>query len=147
MFDLKELYRQVLMDHFRNPRHKGLVNNKSYANVFLTNPGCGDEITMQLKIESGKIIDIKHDGKGCSVCCASASICCERLINIDISEANRVINEFYKMIKGIQFDQSLINKDELSLSGVSQIPARINCASLAWKACEKVLSSKDNSNE
>ncbi len=144
MANINELYRQVIMDHYKNPRNKGLTNNPNYMNVFLSNPSCGDEITMQILLEDGTIKDIKHDGKGCSICCASSSMASEKLRNRKTEEAKAILTNFYELVKGEQYDENILDSDELSLGGVSNFPARIKCATLAWKAVEKALDDKEN---
>jgi len=71
---LENLYRQVIMDHYKNPYNKGLVQDPSYFTVHLHNPSCGDDMTVQLKETNGVITDIRHQGTGCSICCSSASV-------------------------------------------------------------------------
>jgi nitrogen fixation NifU-like protein len=139
MDNINELYRQVIMDHYKNPRNKGLLSDSRYLNIFMSNPSCGDELTMQILIQDGIIKDIHHNGIGCSICCASSSIVSEKLVNLEVSKALEVINNFYEMVKGNKYDEDLINTDELSLQGVSKFPARIKCATLSWKAIEKGL--------
>jgi nitrogen fixation NifU-like protein len=131
------------MDHYKNPRNKGLSSNSNYVNIFLSNPSCGDEITMQILFDGAKIKDIKHDGKGCSICCASSSMASEKLIGKDLNSIRKVLYNFFEMVKGGEFDESILDSDELSLAGVSNFPARIKCATLAWKAIEKAVSEKE----
>jgi len=137
--DLKNLYRQVIMDHYKSPRNKGLVNDKKYISVALDNPSCGDEIVIQLAVVDNKIKDIRHEGKGCSICCSSASVMSETLVNKDIEDAQVVLHEFYELIKGMPFNPQVIDGDILAYQGIKDYPARIKCASLAWKALEKGL--------
>src|SRR5690554_1857238 len=98
--DLKNLYRQVIMDHYKNPRNKGLVNDQSYLTVHLNNPSCGDEIVVQLRMINGIIEDLRHHGVGCSICCSAASVASETLKNKTTHEAFLILNEFYELIKG-----------------------------------------------
>lgn len=80
MENLENLYRQVIMDHYKNPRNKGLIeNDESYKTLHLNNPSCGDDINIQVKIENGHLCDIRHQGVGCSICCSSASVMSETL--------------------------------------------------------------------
>ena len=74
MSNLSNLYREIIMDHYKNPRNKGLINDKSYITCHIKNPSCGDEINIESKVENGIITDIRQDGVGCSICCANASI-------------------------------------------------------------------------
>ena len=79
MNKLEMLYRQVIMEHYKNPRNKGLLNDPNYRTLHLKNPSCGDDITIQSKINNNNIIDIRQDGTGCSICCSSASVMTETL--------------------------------------------------------------------
>ena len=141
--NLENLYRQVIMDHYKTPRNKGLVPNNQYLSVVLDNPSCGDEIVVQLLVEENKIKDVRHDGKGCSICCSSASVMSETLMNVEVENAKKILHEFYELIKGMPYNQDILNGDILAYQGIKDFPARIKCASLAWKALEKGLSEKD----
>ena len=135
--NLEHLYRQVIMDHYKHPKNKGLILDPSYMTVHLNNPSCGDELTVQIKTEGSIIKDIRHQGSGCSICCSSASVMSETLKNHTIDESLSIIKEFYEMIKGYPFNQDILKGDAIIYQGVSQFPARIKCATLAWKAFEK----------
>lgn len=147
--NLEELYRQVIMDHYKNPRNKGLVNEDGYHLVHLHNPSCGDDMRVVVKVENGIITDVRQDGKGCSICCSSASVMTESLKGKKVAEANEIIQDFYKMIQGLPISE---NQEELlgeaiAYKGVSQFPARIKCATLAWKACEQALKEVEEKDE
>ena len=138
--NLETLYRQVIMDHYKRPKNKGLVNDSSYITIHLNNPSCGDEMTVQLQVnEDNHITDIKHDGHGCSICCSSASVMSQTLKDHSADEAVQIINEFYELIKGYPFNKDVLKGDAIVYQGVSQFPARIKCATLAWKAVETGL--------
>lgn len=136
MNDLENLYKQVIFDHYKNPRNKGL---KGYDHVHLRNPSCGDDITVEIKVdENGIIQEINHEGSGCSICCSSASVLSETLKGKTVDEAEHLIKEFYDMMMGNDNpDEDL--EEALVYQGVSKFPARIKCATLSWKALEKLL--------
>ena len=115
--------------------------------MHLHNPSCGDDLSVQVKIENGTITDIRQDGTGCSICCSSASVMSSLLIGKTVSKANQIIEDFYQMIQGIEItlEQEEDLDEALAYKGVSQFPARIKCATLAWKACEQAL--KEGHNE
>ncbi|WP_276208435.1 Fe-S cluster assembly sulfur transfer protein SufU [Acholeplasma equirhinis] len=139
--DLKNLYREVIMDHYKNPQNKGLVNDASYLTVHLNNPTCGDDIVVQLKVEGDTIIDLKQQGVGCSICCSSASVASQTLMGLKVADALKVINEFFTLIKGEDYDADILEGDAIAYQTVHQFPARVKCATLAWKAYEKGLES------
>lgn len=136
MEDLESLYKQVIMEHYKYPKNKGLVEDESYKTVHLNNPSCGDDINVQIKIENNIVEDIKQDGHGCSICCSSASVMSEVLKGKTVEEAKRLIQEFLDLLKGEEIlDEELM--DALVYQGVSKFPARIKCAGLSWKAILK----------
>ncbi len=138
--NLENLYRQVIMDHYKNPRNKGLVDSSEYFTTRLNNPTCGDDLTIQAKIKDDKIIDIKHDGTGCSICCSSASVMSENLKNKTIVEANEISQNFYDMLTSSEsFDDEMDMGDAIAYIGVKNFPARIKCATLSYKAVEKLI--------
>lgn len=142
--NLEMLYRQVIMDHYKNPRNKGLLEDKgNYHEVHYDNPSCGDDLTIQVLFENGVISDIKQEGTGCSISMSSASVMTEALIGKTEEEATNIMNNFYKMIVQEAFDEDLDMGDAIAYQGVSKFPARIKCATLAWKAFEQALSEKE----
>ncbi len=136
MNNIENLYRQVIMDHYKNPRNKGL---KGYPHVHIKNPSCGDDITVEAKIENGIIVEINHQGTGCSICCSSASVLSEVLKGKTVVEANALIKKYLQMIKGEPITDEEELEEALVYEGVSKFPARIKCATVAWKALEKVI--------
>lgn len=136
---LKNLYRQVIMDHYKNPRNKGLIPSEAYYEIHLKNPTCGDDITVAVKVKDGKIEDIKHAGVGCSICCSSASVMSCTLKNKTIDEADLIIKNFYEIVKGNEYNESINMGDAVVYEGVSQFPVRIKCATIPWKALEQAL--------
>ena len=95
---ISDLYNQVINEHRKYPRNKGLV--PGYKTLHLKNPSCGDDVTVQVEIKDGKIVDVRHDGTGCVICCSSASVMSEVLIGKTVEEANEIIDDFYELIKG-----------------------------------------------
>ena len=98
--DLKVLYRQVIMDHYKNPKNKGLKKADPYHLVHLTNPSCGDDMSVEIIVENDQVVDVRQDGKGCSICLSSASVMSDLLIGKSVEEAKNIINNFYEMVKG-----------------------------------------------
>lgn len=136
-YNLEELYRAVIMDHYKNPHNKGLLGTDGYHKVHLNNPSCGDNMFVEIKIEDGIVKDIRHDGSGCSICCSSASVMSETLVGKTVEEALKITNEFYDMVKGTDVKDPDELGEAIAYMGVRQFPARIKCATLSWKAFEK----------
>ena len=140
--NLQNLYRQVIMDHYKNPRNKGLTEGEGYYNVHLKNPTCGDDVTVSVKAAEEIVEDIRHEGVGCAICCSSASVMSEVLVDKTFDEALNLANNFYEIVKGEDIDDDLDEEDmgdAIVYSGVSQFPARIKCATIAWKAFEQAV--------
>ena len=139
MINLEQLYRQVIMDNYKNPKNKGLILNPEYVNIHLKNPSCGDDMHVCCKVSIGLIEDVRHDGHGCSICCSSASVMSGLLKGRTVSEAQDIINDFYEMVKGNEIADEERMDEAIAYKSVSQFPARIKCATLAWKAMEEAL--------
>jgi len=131
---LDDLYREVIMDHYQRPRNQGELAES--VSVDLRNPSCGDEITLQLKLEDGVVTDVRFKGSGCSISMASASMMTEAVKGLAISEALELTKTFRNMMKGEEVDTESLGDIE-ALQGVSRFPARIKCATLGWQAFEK----------
>jgi len=134
--NLDQLYRRVIMDHYKNPRNKGQLKDGSLT-IDMNNPTCGDRIHLTLKVEDGQVMDAKFEGEGCSISMASASMMTQAIKGKDVETALKLSKTFSDMIQGKEFDESLDLGDIEALQGVSKFPARIKCATLAWKAMEK----------
>jgi len=135
---LETLYRQVIMDHYKRPRNKGVLQDGSLT-VDMNNPTCGDRIRLTMKIDGGKVDDVKFEGEGCSISIASASMMTEAIRGKDTESALRLAEMFSEMIQGKDVEQIEALGDAVALQGVAKFPARIKCATLAWKALEKGL--------
>ncbi len=139
MNNMDNLYRQVIMDHYKNPRNKGLIQDPSYKTIHIKNPTCGDDITVQSKVEDGIVKDVRHDGSGCSICCSSASVMSETVKGKSVQEASVVAENYLNMLANKPYDETVDLEEAIVYQGVRQFPARIKCASIAWKAFEGTL--------
>ncbi|MDR7072929.1 Fe-S cluster assembly sulfur transfer protein SufU [Fictibacillus barbaricus] len=141
--NLDQLYRQVIMDHYKNPRNKGVLEDGALT-INMNNPTCGDRIQLTLKVEDGKIESAKFDGEGCSISLASASMMTQAVKGLSVEEAIKLANIFYDMMLGNDYDDETIDLGDIeALQGVSKFPARIKCATLAWKAMEQGVGKKE----
>ena len=137
--NLDTLYRQVIMDHYKNPRNKGSLEDGSLV-IDMNNPTCGDRIHLTLKVEDGIVQDAKFDGEGCSISMSSASMMTQIVKGRSSEEALKLAGIFSNMIQGKEYDEGDLDLGDIeALQGVSKFPARIKCATLAWKAMEKGL--------
>lgn len=137
-FELDSLYRQVILDHYKHPRNRGEFADQTIT-AELNNPSCGDRILLQVKLDGDVIEDVKFMGEGCSISIASASMMTQAIKGKTMQEALEMSEEFSRMMLGEEIDIELFGLDDIiALQGVSNFPARISCATLAWKAVEKV---------
>jgi nitrogen fixation NifU-like protein len=132
---LENLYQDVIMDHYRNPRSKGLRDPYD-VEVHHVNPTCGDEVTLRVRIADGVVQDVSYDAQGCSISQASTSVLAEQVIGVDLATAMVAEAEFLRMMQGkghADVDEDILG-DGVALAGVARFPARIKCALLGWLA-------------
>lgn len=138
MFELRDLYQEVIIDHNRNPRNFRVMDDASvHADGF--NPLCGDRLTLFLKLEDGVIKEASFKGCGCAISTASASLMTEALTGKTEDEAEVIFTNFHNMITkdDVQAEKSL---GKLTvLAGVKAFPARVKCATLAWHTLQSAL--------
>ncbi len=140
--ELKELYREILNEHNINPAHKAEMSG---ANLSLQgiNPSCGDNITLNLKTENGKITDGAFSGSGCAISQASCDMMLDLIIGKPESEALRLCEIFMGMIQGTVTDEQIEELDEASaLREIQHMPARVKCAELGWRTMREMLGLK-----
>lgn len=129
------------MDHYKNPRNKGL---KGYPHIHIKNPSCGDDITIEARIEDGAIKEVNHQGMGCSICCSSASVLSELMSGKSQDKALELIDKYYHMIMGEEIENEEELEEALVYQGVSKFPARIKCATISWKALERLINGDED---
>ena len=136
---LSSLYQQLILEHYRNPRNKSELEEKT-VEVHMANPVCGDEIRLQLRIENDTIAEAKFVGQGCSISQAAVSMMTTLLEGRRLDEANALARRFTEMMHGDQAaakDKAL--GDLRALQGVSKFPVRIKCALLGFDALQEAL--------
>jgi nitrogen fixation protein NifU and related proteins len=136
--NLDALYRQVIMDHYKRPRNKGLIEDNNLT-INMNNPTCGDRIQLTLIVNEGVVEDIKFDGEGCSISMSSASMMTQLVKGKPVEEALELTEIFSQLMQGKSYEGDKDLGDLEALMGVAKFPARIKCATLAWKAMEKAV--------
>ena len=140
--DLNDLYRDVILDHNRQPRNFGGLEPAD-ASVEGFNPLCGDRLTVRLRLADDKISDIRFEGQGCAISTASASLMTEAVKGKTRAEALQLFDRVHQLLT----DDAAPPPDELgklaALSGVREYPARVKCASLCWHTLASALRSTD----
>jgi nitrogen fixation NifU-like protein len=133
---LESMYQEIILDHYRNPLHKGL-REPFDAEVHHVNPTCGDEVTLRVKVGAdGKLVDVSYDGQGCSISQASTSVMSDLVIGTSIDDAMAKHDEFLALMqsKGEGEPDEDVLEDAVAFAGVSKYPARVKCALLGWMA-------------
>ena len=145
MDELTDVYNELIMEHSMNSYNKKKLENADYCEVG-HNPNCGDEITLQLKLNGNKIEDMAFSGHGCAISQASTSIMIDTLKGKTIEEAKAIIKTFIEMIKRETNDEEELKKieDAIAFRNVSNMPARVKCALLAWHTIEDMLNKNDS---
>ena len=134
---LDDLYRDIILDHYRRPRHAQKLSAPDIQ-AEGNNPFCGDEITLQIKLDDGHIQDVGFQGRGCSISQASGSMMASLLKGKTLEEVRGVSSTFRSLMQGEKLSQEDMDTlGELeALEGVRQFPVRIKCALLAWATLE-----------
>jgi nitrogen fixation NifU-like protein len=135
---LEELYKEVILDHYRTPRNKGRLDPHDIA-LERNNPLCGDELELFLRFDGEKLGDIAFEGKGCSISQASASMMTEKVKSLPIKDAAAVAESIKRMMAGEEEGDPDELGDLVSLKGVVKYPVRIKCALLSWNTLLEAL--------
>ena len=136
---LESMYQDIILDHYRNPHHKGL-RDPFDAEVHHVNPVCGDEVTLRVTLKDTgvepAVADVSYDALGCSISQASVSVMSDLIIGKPVSEAMATCDEFLALMqsRGEQEPDEDVLGDAVAFAGVSKYPARIKCALLGWMA-------------
>ncbi len=137
--NLNSLYQQLILDHYRKPRNKGELPEKT-VEIHMANPVCGDEIRLQLRIENDTIVEARHMGQGCSISQAAVSMMTGLIKGKALAEAETVATRFTEMMHGDE--EAARDKamgDLRALQGVAKFPVRIKCALLAFDALQEAI--------
>ena len=135
---LQDLYKEIVLDHYKRPRHRGGLENADLEEHLL-NPLCGDEVTVYARFQGDKLAEVSFTGRGCSISQASASMLAEHLSGKGREEAEEEIAAFLEMMRAEENEQL---GDLVALKGIIQTPNRIRCATLAWNAFKQGLDGK-----
>ena len=140
MEDLNDVYNDLIMEHSMNSYNKKQLENPDYEEKG-HNPNCGDEITLELKLDGNKIKDLAFLGHGCAISQSSTSIMIDTLKGKTIDEAKEIIKTFIEMIKRETTDEKELEKleDAIVFRNIANMPARVKCALLAWHTMEDML--------
>ena len=143
MDDLEQIYNELIMEHSMNSYNKKKLAHADFCEMG-HNPNCGDEIKLEIKMKGNIIEDMAFSGHGCAISQASTSIMIDTLKGKTIEEAKQIIQTFISMIKREITDDNELKKleDAIAFKNVSNMPARVKCALLAWHTIEEILDKK-----
>jgi len=147
MSDLRELYQDVIFDHYKKPRNCHVLDCANHQAEGY-NPLCGDQLTVYLKVDNGVITDLSFKGSGCAISTASASLMTEALKGKTLKEVEHLFEDFHQMVTAPESAPEGMPRRDLGklevLSGVSEFPARVKCATLAWHTLQSALHNQKN---
>jgi len=133
--NLESMYQEIILDHYKHPHGRGL-RDPFDAESFQVNPTCGDEVTLRVKLDDGKVADVSYDGQGCSISQASTSVMTDLVVGHTIEEAFTTMDAFVELMQGkgkVEPDEDVL-EDGIAFAGVAKYPARVKCALLGWMA-------------
>ena len=146
MDELQELYREVILDHNRNPRNFGELADATRV-VAGVNPLCGDKMTLYVKLGDGKIEDIRFKGTGCAISVASSSLMTERVKGLPVTAALQLFDKIHELLTTSHDHEPAAELDKLAaLGGVREYPSRVKCASLGWHALKSAVADDTTGN-
>jgi nitrogen fixation NifU-like protein len=137
MSSLRELYQEVILDHNRSPRNFRAMEDATRS-VEGYNPLCGDHYTIYVRVQDGRIADVSFTGAGCAISKASASMMSAVMKGKTVEEADALYRSFHRLVKGEGGEEDAVGK-LAAFAGVSEFPARVKCASLAWHTLHSAL--------
>lgn len=130
--------RSIILEHYSNPKNRGLIEDNSYIKVDTNNESCIDEIHLMVKIEDGIIVDARFDGEACAICTSSTSVMIDTLIGKTVEDAIQVYKNFNQMINEKTYDEDLLEQ-AVAYNDIYKQPNRKKCALLPWWGFEKVM--------
>ena len=134
----ENLKREIILEHYKNPINRGLIEDDSYLKSNTSNDSCIDEIDLMVKVENNTIKDIKFDGEACAICTSSTSIMIETLIGKSVDEAKEILLNYSNMIDNKEYNPDVL-ENAIVYSDISKQPNRRKCALLPWWGIEKIL--------
>jgi len=136
--DLKDLYRELILDHSRSPRHFGRLQNATHMADGI-NPLCGDKLRLYVKVDNGKIASTSFEGTGCAISVASASLMTDAVAGLPVETAESCVSAVTDRLTGGASDLAPELEKLAALEGVRDYPTRVKCATLAWHALRAAL--------
>ena len=136
--EFDDLYQEIILDHYRHPRHAGSVTDEELL-VEEENPTCGDQIRLTATVQDGIVQDLKFEARGCAISTASSSMMSEAVVGKSVADARAQIRDFVGLMRGEREVAPEQLGDLIALEGVKNYPMRIKCATMCWHAAEQAL--------
>ncbi len=132
------LKRSIILEHYQNPHHRGLIENSTYLKTNMNNESCIDELNLMVKVEDGIVKDIRFDGEACALCISSASIMTDTLIGKKVEQVEDILQNFLNMVSEKEYNKEILEQ-AIVYDEVSKTPNREKCVLLSWWGIEKIL--------
>lgn len=134
----ENLKRTIILQHYQHPKNRGLINDPSYIKANTNNESCIDEIDLMVKVENGKVVDMRFDGEACAICTSSTSIMIDTLIGKNIDEVKEILKNYLNMIDEKPYNEKILEQ-AIVYNDIYAQPNRKKCALLPWWGIEKIL--------
>jgi nitrogen fixation protein NifU and related proteins len=131
---LEDLYQDIILDHYRSPKNRAPALEGESVHVHHSNPLCGDEMDLRIRVDDGHLAAIVFDGEGCSISQASASAMTQAVVGRDLDDALALAEDFRLMMHGDEPSRPDDLEDGIAFQGVAKFPVRVKCALLGWMA-------------
>lgn len=136
--DNPQILREIIMDHYEHPRHRGLKQDDSYQQVNMNSDTCIDDLDIQVKFNGDVIEDIRYDGEACAICTSSTSIMTELVIGKTKKEAMEIVDNYMNMIYERDYDEDML-EEAIAFKNTYKQANRIKCATLGWNGLVKLI--------
>lgn len=146
LYDNPEILRDIILDHYKFPKNKGLIQKKGYHQAHLSSASCIDDITVEANIQNGIIKDIRFDGIGCAISTAATSIMTNLLVQKTIAEAQVIIDNYFAMVSERPYDAQILD-EAIVMKTVYKQANRIKCATIGWKAMQQLIVESEENHE
>ena len=130
--------RTIILEHYQNPKNKGLIDDNSYSYVNMNTESCIDEINLMVKIKNDIIEDIRFDGEACAICTSATSVMIETLIGKTVKEAKEILKNYEYMLDEKDYDEKIL-ESAIIYNDIAKQPNRKKCALLSWWGIKKIL--------
>lgn len=142
----ENLKRSIILEHYQNPKNRGLIDDDTYIKINMNNESCIDEINLMVKVETNVITDIRFDGEACAISTSSTSIMIDTLLGKTVDEAKNIIINYYNMIEEKDYDSEVLEQ-AVVYDDIYRQPNRKKCALISWWGMEKALKEGLKNNE